>query len=178
MVTIIVIIIAVLLIIIVQYNSMVSLKKKVEQSSSSIEVYLKQRFDLLPNLVETVKAYAKYEKETLEKIIEMRKQYMNNSSDLEEGARLNNECDKVVFLAEKYPELKADAQFLNLQKNLSKLESQLQAARRIYNSNVTIYNTKISVFPNNILAGIFGFKTANLFNINENEAKNINVNLT
>ena len=166
-----------LLFIIITYNSIIHLKKKVEQSSSTIEVYLKQRFDLIPNLVETVKEYAKYESETLENVTKMRKNYLDNTSNLDEGAKLNNECNKIVFLSEKYPELKANENFLNLQKSLSKMESQLQAARRIYNSDVTIYNTKIYSFPSNIVAKIFGFKEAKLFEIETIEKENIKVNL-
>ena len=163
--------------IVVEYNSFVNLSKKVEQSKSTIEVYLKQRFDLIPNLVEVVKGYANYEKETLQKVIEMRQHYINNSSNLEEGGKLNAECNKLLMLSEKYPDLKANEQFLNLQKNLTKMESQLQAARRIYNSDVTTYNTKISVVPTNILANIFGFKSATLFNIEQNEAQNVKIEL-
>ena len=175
----IIIVILVLLIvyIIVQYNSLVNLSKKIQQSKSTIEVYLKQRFDLIPNLVEVVKEYAKYEQETLQKIVEMRQHYIENSSDLEEGGKLNSECNKVLLLSEKYPELKASEQFLNLQKNLTKMESQLQAARRIYNSDVTVYNTKIAVVPTNILAGIFGYKPASLFNITEAESQNVKIEL-
>ena len=162
---------------IVQFNSLTNLKKKMEQAKSSIDVYLKQRFDLIPNLVECVKGYAKHEQETLEKIITMRNEYFASSKTLEDGAKLNNECDKLLMIAENYPDLKANEQFLNLQKSLIKIESQLQAARRLYNSEVTSYNTKISVVPSNIIAKIFGFKEADLFNIEAHEAANVNIEL-
>ena len=166
-----------LIIICILYNNLVNLKKKVEQAKSTIDVYLKQRFDLIPNLVTCIKAYCEHESETLEKVIKMREEYLNSSKSLEEGSKLNKECDKILMLAENYPNLKADEQFLKLQQSLIKLESQLQAARRIYNSEVTIYNTKISVVPTNIIANIFNFKPESLFNISESEKENVNVQL-
>lgn len=168
-------IIIIFLFIIISYNSIVNLHKKVEQSKSTIEVYLKQRFDLIPNLVDTVKAYAQYEKETLEKIISLRESYLKDTSNLEKGYILNSKCNDVILLAEKYPDLKSSDNFLHLQKNLTKMESQLQAARRIYNSDVTMYNTKILSFPTIIIAKIFGFKEASLFDIKDNEKDNIKI---
>ena len=176
---IIIIAIVVLIVIILgMYNNLVKLRNNVKQSESGIDVYLNQRFDLIPNLVECVKAYSKYEKETFEKIIEARQSYIeSDSKNLQQAQSLNNQMSKVVALAESYPELKASEQYLNLQKNLSKIESQLQAARRIYNSDVTAYNTKISVVPSNIIAGIFGFEAASLFEIEEYKRENVNVSL-
>ncbi len=159
-----------------QYNGLVKRKKKVEQAKSGIDVYLTQRFNLIPNLVECVKGYTKHEEKIFEDIAKMRAKYMN-SKDLKEGAELNTACNSLLAYAENYPELKSSEQFLNLQKNLSKMESQLQAARRIYNGEVTRYNTKISVIPTNIIAGICGFKEYDLFEIEEAEAKNINVKI-
>ena len=152
-------------------------KKRVEQEASTIDVYLTQRFDLIPNLVECVKAYTEHEEELLEKITKMRAQYMN-TKDLEEGEKLDSECNKLIAYIENYPDLKASEQYLLLQKKLSKIESQLQAARRLYNSAVTTYNTKISVVPINIIAKIFKFKEAKLFEIDEPEVKeNVNIEL-
>lgn len=160
------------------YNKLIKLRNKVNQSESGIDVYLNQRFDLIPNLVECVKSYTKYEAETLDKIVELRNSYnQNNGLDLEKAAELNNNINKILIFAEDYPELKASEQYLNLQKNLSKVESQLQAARRIYNNDVTNYNTKIESIPNNIIATIFGFKKAELFQIEENKKENINIKL-
>lgn len=173
----IVIIVIILLYLLMGYNGLVKRKKKVEQAKSGIDVYLTQRFNLIPNLVECVKKYASYEQELFDKIANMRTNYMNNK-DLKQGAELNTECNHLVALAENYPELKASEQFLNLQKQLSKMESQLQAARRIYNSEVTQYNTKISVVPSNIIAGLFGFKEEDLFELETEEAKaNVEVNI-
>ena len=160
------------------YNKFVHLAQKVNQSAGTIDVYLKQRFDLIPNLVETVKGYAKYEKEVIEKITELRAEYTNNNNaNMAVSAELNNRYNQLLAVVENYPELKANENFLNLQKQLSKVESQLQAARRIYNSDVTVYNTKVHSVPSNIIAGIFGFKPASLFEIQAHERENVNINI-
>lgn len=171
-----IILIILILIILKQYNSLIKLKNKVNQAKSGIDVYLNQRFDLIPNLVECVKGYAKHEQQVLENITQLRTKY-SKSKNLKEAEKLNNGINQVVAIAEQYPELKASEQFLNLQKNLSKMESQLQAARRIYNNEVTKYNTKITTIPSNIIAGIFGFKEENLFTIEEYKKENIEIDL-
>lgn len=168
-------IIAIILVyIFITYNSFVSRKNKIRQAASGIEVYLTQRFDLIPNLVECVKGYMKYEKGTLEEITKMRQQYLQNRN-LKDGERLNDECNKIMAVAENYPELKASEQFLNLQKNLTKMESQLQAARRIYNSEVNVYNNKIQMFPSNILASLFHFQEESFFQAEEQAKSNVSV---
>ena len=164
-------VVIIILVLLIQYNSITKLKMKVKQSKSGIDVYLQQRFDLIPNLVKVVKGYMDYEKETLQKIIELRTQY-NETKDIKISETLNNQLNNIVAVAENYPELKASEQFLNLQKNLSKIESQLQAARRIYNNDVTKYNTKINIIPYNIIATIFGFEEEYLFQISKENAKN------
>jgi len=167
----------IIFIILIQYNGIVTLKKKVEQSYSTIDVYLTQRFDLIPNLVECVKSYTKHESKLFEQIAEMRSRYMN-TKDLGEAEKLNSECNKLIAYIENYPELKASEQYLMLQQKLSKIESQLQAARRLYNGDVTRYNTKISVVPNNIIAGMFNFEEAKLFEIEDIEVRdNVNIEL-
>ena len=166
-----------IVIIAIQYNAIMKLKQKVKQSRSGIDVYLQQRFNLIPNLVETVKGYMNYEKETLKNLTELRAQY-NKTNDMKISQELNNKINYVIAVSEKYPELKASEQFLNLQKSLSKMESQLQAARRIYNNDVTTYNTKISVVPYNIVASIFRFKEEELFKIEDvGASKNINIDI-
>lgn len=150
--------------IITKNNKIIRLKNKVKQSESTIDVYLKQRFDLIPNLVECVKTYMQYEQETLQAIVEQRNEYIQkNINDWHEAAKLNSECNQIVLKAEQYPELKSSEQFLNLQKQLAKTEDELQAARRFYNSNVTVYNTEIKTFPNIIIANLFGHVEAELF---------------
>lgn len=172
------IVIAILVIIIFgMYNGLVRAKKKVEQEASTIDVYLTQRFDLIPNLVECVKSYTKHESGIFEKVAEMRTSYMN-TKDMEEAEKLNSECNKLIAYIENYPELKASEQYLSLQQKLTKIESQLQAARRLYNIAVTTYNTKISVVPTNIIAGMFNFKEAKLFEIEDATAKeNVKIEL-
>ncbi len=170
------IVIIVLVFIAGTYNKLIKLLNKAKQSKQGIDIYLKQRFDLIPNLVECVKAYAKHEKETLEKVTELRKDYDKDQS-LKQGEIVNNELNKIIALAESYPELKASENYLNLQKNLTKMESQLQAARRIYNSDVTRYNTAIQTIPSNIIAGLFGFKEKELFEIEDSQKNNIDINI-
>ena len=166
---IIIIIIAIFLLVLIGYNILVRSRIKVDQAKSGIDVYLKQRFDLIPNLVKTVKGYMEHESDLLNSIVKLRNEYNDNTNDIKTSQELNNQIDKIFALAENYPDLKANEQFLNLQKNLTKMESQLQAARRIYNNEVTKYNTKIQVVPLNIVAKLFGFKEKELFKIDKNE---------
>lgn len=167
-----------ILIVLSKYNKIVKLHNKVKMAKSGIDVYLNQRFDLIPNLVECVKAYSKHEKEIIENITELRASYMKSKeNDLKKAEKLNNEINQLVAVAEKYPELKASEQYLNLQKNLSKTESQLQAARRIFNNEVTSYNTTIKSVPTNVVARIFGFKEEKLFEIEDTVRKNINIDI-
>jgi len=161
--------------ILVKYNKLVKLRNEVKKSESGIDIYLNQRFDLIPNLVECVKGYTKHEKDVLENITKMRSEYMKNSKSIKKAEELNNSLNGILAIAENYPELKASEQFLNLQKNLEKIESQLQAARRIYNNDVTEYNTKIETIPTNLVAGMFSFKKADLFQIEEYKRENIDV---
>ena len=164
--------------VIATYNKFISLNQRVKQAQGGIDVYLKQRFDIIPNLVETVKGYATHEKGLMENIAKLRSDYdSRNGEDIAESQNLNDRYTKILAILESYPELKADEAFLKLQKTLSKIESQLQAARRIYNSEVTEYNTKRFKFPSNVVAGIFGFKEKTLFEINDSERENININI-
>lgn len=163
-----------IIIIIGIYNSIIQLKHNVDKSESGIDVYLQQRFDLIPNLVEVTKTYMNYESDILEKIARLRTAYKQNK-DVDASNELNNQYKTIMAVVENYPDLKANEQFLKLQKSLVKIESQLQAARRIYNNDVTKYNTKISTFPNNLIANLFGFKERNLF-VLEGEDK-INIKL-
>lgn len=166
-----------MLLVFIQYNTLVTLKMKVKQSKSGIDVYCQQRFDLIPNLIETVKGYMKHEKEVFENITKLRTAY-NNTKDLKVSQELNEQINSIIAVAENYPDLKASEHFFNLQKNLEKIESQLQAARRIYNVDVTNYNTKISIVPYNIIAKMFGFESESLFRLeDENARKNIKVEI-
>lgn len=171
-----IILIIILAWILLSYNSLITRKNKIKQAKSSIDVYLTQRFELIPNLVECVKGYMKHEQTVMEKVAALRSNY-SETKDLKTGAELNNMCNNMIGLAESNPDLKANEQFLELQKSLSKMESQLQAARRLYNSEVTVYNTKIATIPTNLIAGIFGFKEEVLFEAEEEARKNIDIEL-
>lgn len=168
--------IIILLIILLIYNSLIKARNKVKQAKSGIDVYLNQRFDLIPNLVECVKQYSKYEKEVLTEITELRSAYLKDSTNIKNAEKINNKMNEIIALAEDFPELKASEQYLNLQRNLTKIESQLQAARRIYNLEVTNYNNKIETVPSNIVAKLFKFKNAELFQIEEYKRENVIIN--
>ncbi len=177
MIMIVIVLIILCIWILATYNSLIKLTNEIKQSKSGIDIYLNQRFDLIPNLVECVKGYTKHEKDIIENVTNMRAKYLNGANNMKMAEELNNSTNKLIAVAENYPDLKASEQFLNLQKNLTKIESQLQAARRIYNNDVTKYNTKISTIPTNIIASIFGFKEADLFQIEEYKKENININI-
>ncbi len=160
------------------YNSFVVLRNRVKDQWAQIDVQLKRRFDLIPNLVETVKGYASHEKDTLEAVVKARNEYL--SSDTPEGKiAANNDLNKVVTklfaLAESYPELKADTSFRELQTTLTETEDKISYARQFYNDVVMKYNNKVEVFPSNIVAGLFGFKTSAYFNATEEERENVKV---
>lgn len=178
LVALILILITLIAYIIATYNIFIKLKKQINNSYSVIDVYLKKRFDLIPNLVEVTKEYANYEKDILVKITEYRTEY-NQKKDKNSIYKLNREYDNLMLIVENYPDLKASEQFAKLQKNLIKVESELQAARRIYNNDITKYNTKLSVFPSNIIGKIFNFKEGELFELTDrkNEEKNVNVEM-
>lgn len=173
-----IVLLVILFIVLGMYNGLVKQRNRVKQSASGIDVYLNQRFDLIPNLVECVKAYSKHESEIFKKIAELRESYKNQKVvDFEKAEEINNALNQILAIAENYPDLKASEQYLNLQKSLVKIESQLQAARRIYNNDVTKYNTKIETVPTNLIAMMFGFKQANLFEIEEYKRENIDINI-
>ena len=171
-----IVVIILIAIILLQYNSLVKLKNNVKRSESGIDVYLNQRFDLIPNLVECVKAYSKHESQVFENIVKLRTEY-NKTKDVnfEQASEINKNLNEILAIVEGYPELKTSEQYLNLQRSLVKVESQLQAARRIYNNDVTVYNTKLETVPTNIVANLFGFKSAELFEIEEYKRENINI---
>ena len=162
----------VLLLMFIQYNILIKLEFNIKQSKSGIDVYLQQRFDLIPNLENIVKGYINYEQKIFDNIAKLREQY-TQTKNIKISQNLNNQIYNLILVTENYPELKASKQFLELQKNLSKTESQLQAARRIYNNDVTKYNALINTIPTKFVATIFGFHEKDLFQIIENTKKNI-----
>jgi LemA protein len=160
------------------YNSFIRLKNQGDESWSGIDVQLKRRYDLIPNLVETVKGYAAHEKSTFEKVVQARTMAMGAKS-IEDRAQAENMITgalKSIFaLAENYPELKANQNFLELQKNLAEIEDNIQLARRYYNAIVRDYNILCEGFPSVMVAGMFGFKKRAFFEIAEAEKANVKV---
>ncbi|MEE8534628.1 MAG: LemA family protein [Kiloniellales bacterium] len=156
------------------YNKLVSLRVRVNESWSGIEVQMKRRYDLVPNLVETVKGYASHEAGTLEKVVQARSEALANQGTPAEQARSENMLSgalKSLFaLAENYPDLKANQNFLGLQDDLSEIEDNIQASRRYYNGNVRINNTMVAQFPSNLVARGFDFARAEFFELDETEA--------
>ncbi len=180
-ITIIVLIIIILIIIwiISIYNSLTRMRQRIKEAFSDIETQLKRRYDLIPNLVNTVKGYMKHEKELLENVTRARSQAMNaqNIQDKQEAENmLTNTLKSLFAVAENYPDLKASQNFLQLQDELSDTENKIQAARRFYNTQVRDYNIKLQIFPNNIIVKMFRFTPEEYFEIeNEEERENVNV---
>lgn len=169
MITIISIIAIIIVIFLIMYNLLISRRNKVKRSKSNVDVYLTQRFDLIPNLVECVKQYTSYESSILEELVKIRTKYMENKT-IQTGEILDTKMNQIILQVENYPKLKASEQYMLLEKNLVKIENQIQAARRIYNMSVLKYNNLIMVFPINILAKMFHF-TAEQFFEAEQESK-------
>lgn len=156
------------------YNSLVRLRNQSEEGYSTMDVYMKKRYDLIPNYVETVKGYAKHEKETLEKVIAARNGAMNAQSLEDKAAsegQLSSVLKQLAVVIERYPELKANSNFLNLQNQLSTLESEIASARKYYNATVKTYNNKVEMFPSNIVARWFKFTRKPSFEITNAEEK-------
>ena len=174
------IIVIILLLILLTYNKLVYLKNMVKEAFSTMDVYLKKRWDLVPNLVECVKGYAKHEQDTLEHVIALRNSSYDSMDDrdkIAKGNALASQISKIMLLAESYPELKASENFLNLSKQLVSIENDIENSRKYYNGTVKNYNIAILQFPNNIIASMFGFKEEKMFEASEDEKQNVNVKL-
>lgn len=155
------------------YNGFIRLINRAKEALADIDVQLKRRYDLIPNLVNTVKGYATHESEAFEKVTQARAAAMGAGSLKEKGDAentLSGALKSVFAIAEAYPDLKANQNFLELQKELSDTENKIQAARRFYNTNVRDLNTGIQSFPGNIISGIFKFKPMEYFELEESEA--------
>lgn len=167
-----IVIVLLALLIVVMYNRFITLRTRVSEASSDIEVQFKRRYDLIPNLIETVKGYANFEQSTLQQVTEARTQAMN-APGLKEEADAQNTLSgtlKSLFaVSENYPDLKANQNFLELQRELTDTENKIQAARRFYNTNVRDLNIAVQTFPGNVIAGVFGFKVDEFFELAENE---------
>ena len=156
------------------YNGLVRLKNRVEEAWSDIDVQLKRRYDLIPNLINTVKGYAAHESGLFQKVTEARTRAMQagNAGEKAEAENMLTGTLKSLFaVAENYPDLKANTNFLELQRELSDTENKIQAARRFYNGNVMELNTKIDMFPSNIIANMFNFVKREFFELEEEAAK-------
>lgn len=179
MINIFLVIIAIIIVwLIAIYNGLVLVRNRSKEAWSDIEVQLKRRYDLIPNLVEAVKGYASHEKDLFEKVTQARSNALSAES-VEDKAKADNMLTgtlKSLFaVSEAYPDLKANANFLELQRELSDTENKIQAARRFYNSNVLVLNTKVESFPSNIIANLFNFKKSEFFEIEESEKEPVKV---
>lgn len=161
------------------YNGLIGLKNKVDEAWADIETQLKRRYDLIPNIVETVKGYAGHEKSTLENVTKARTAAMSAGSFADKAQAenaLSGTLKSLFALSENYPDLKANQNFLDLQQTLKDVEDHLQLSRRYYNATVRDFNTKIEVFPNNLLVGMLGFKKRDFFQTDsEEERQNVKV---
>ena len=172
----------VILWLILAYNRLITLKNRAKEAWSDIEVQLKRRYDLIPNLVETVKGYAKHEREAFENVTKARAEALKGGGSAHEQAvkenMLTGALKSIFAIAEAYPELKANTNFLELQRELSDTENKIQAARRFFNANVLELNNKIEVFPSNLVAGTFGFKKEEFFDLDETPAQRESVKVS
>jgi len=165
-------------IIFAMYNRLVRLQNRVKKAKANIEIYLNKRFDLIPNLVETVKGYSNHESTTLEDITALRSNYDSQKNlSIKDAENLNNELNKYLAIVENYPDLKANTQYMSLHNELREIEDQLGYARRKYNDDVTSYNNAIETVPSNIVASIFAFKKADLFEVDNTKKDSIKVEL-
>ncbi len=176
------IVVGILLIIIiyalVTYNNFIKLKNMVQEAFSTMDVYLKKRWDLIPNIVETVKGYVKHEENTLKEIVELRGSSYDSMS-LDEKVKANQaiskDINKIMLIAENYPDLKASSNFQDLSRELSKVEEDIANSRKYYNGTVEMFNNKVEMFPSNIFAKIFGYKSKSMFETENNERENVKV---
>ena len=177
-IAIVVIILLIIGFIITNYNALIQLRNKVRDQFSQIDVQLKKRADLIPNLVETVKGYAKHEKGTFEDVVKARNTYLTANTVEEKGEadkQMTAALNKLFALAESYPELKANENFLDLQNQLKEVEEKISYARQFYNDSVLAYNNKCEMVPSNIVASLFHFTKEKFFEASEEDRKNVKV---
>lgn len=171
----IIILILIVIYIVSIYNKLVRLKNSMEDQWAQIDVYIKKRIDLIPNLIETVKGYAKHEKSTFEAVIKARNAFASANSvsdEIDANNQISGALNKLFALSEAYPELKANENFSSLQKELNNIESSIASARQFYNDAVLTYNNAVGTVPSNIIANLFGFKEAKFIKVeNEEERK-------
>lgn len=161
-----------------QYNGFVTLNNKVKEAFATMDVYLKKRWDLIPNLVETVKGYMKHESSVLEEIVKLRSSSydeMSLSDKIDTNKQLSSGISKIMAVMENYPDLKANQNFSELTNQLSTIEDEIANSRKYYNAVVRNLNTKIEMFPSNMIANMFNFEKAKMFEANEEERNNVKV---
>ena len=168
----------VFLVIVIIYNGFISRRNSMRHAFSSIDIQLKKRWDLIPNLVETVKGYASHEKEVLEAVVAARQAAPGSRERFAQEEAVGAGVGRLLAIAEDYPDLKAGSQFLNLQRNLTEVESQISASRRAYNAAVTEWNQGVESFPGNVFANAFKFERADWFESRAAERESIKVNLS
>ena len=164
----------------ISYNSLVNLNNSVKEAFSTMDVYLKKRWDLIPNIVETVKGYAKHERDTLESVVQLRNSAydkMSKDDKIAANDEITGVLSKLMALSENYPDLKANQNFLDLSSQLTKIEEDIANARKYYNAVVKNMNNKVQMFPSNIISKIFGFQEVKMFEISEKEKENIKIEL-
>lgn len=166
--------------VLVQYNSFVKLNNMVKEAFATMDVYLKKRWDLIPNLVEVVKGYAEHESSVIEKVVKLRNlsyDKMSVTDKIDTNQQLATGLSNIMAIAENYPNLKASQNFSDLSNQLSKIEDEIANSRKYYNAVVRNLNTKIEMFPSNIIAKIFNFKIAKMFEADTNEKDNVKVEI-
>ena len=168
------IVVIIIIAIIAMYNSLVTMRQRVKNAWSQIDVQLQRRFDLIPNLVETVKGYMEHEADVLTKVTDLRSSWAEAKA-VDEKAKLDNQLSEslktIMAVAENYPDLKANQNFSELQTELTNTENKISYSRQFYNDTVTRYNIKLETFPSNVIASVFNFKSENLFEVDNQEAR-------
>lgn len=166
--------------VLITFNGLIRIKNKVNEAFSTMDVYLKKRWDLIPNIVETVKGYAKHEKSTLEEVIKLRNSNydnMSNEQKIKTNEKISKGITKIMALSEAYPDLKANDNFKDLSNQLTKIEDEIANSRKYYNGTVRDFNNKVEMFPSNIIASMFGYKVKKMFEANADERENVKVSL-
>lgn len=162
----------------VTYNGLVQARNRVEEAFSTMDVYLKKRWDLIPNIVETVKGYAKHEEDTLKEITQLRTgtySQMSVADKVDVQNKVSQGLQKIMAVAEAYPDLKANENFIHLSDELSEVEEDIANARKYYNGTARAMNDKVQMFPGNLIAGMFGFEQVEMFEATESERSNVKV---
>lgn len=171
---------AVLILILVSYNSFIKKENEVKEAFATMDVYLKKRWDLIPSLVEIVKGYASHEKTTLEEVVRLRNSIyddMTTNEKIDSNEKMSKNISRLMVLVESYPELKASDNFKNLANELTRVEDEIAQSRKYYNATVRIFNNKVEMFPSNIIAKIFRFKTKKMFEAKKEEKEVVKVDL-